>query len=462
MCWGSEFLKGFSKMIIGDDILARTCKDMIETILLTLEHAIKGTIYRVGPMPVLQAVRVTSGYRNPTTGLIEWGLPETSDYNLPGKSWEQYRDRPGSVLEAMGWCVERQKSWTADDPYEDVRSVRKQLSGEIEDFHHMEPVLVRKSDLYGERLSDLEYPLDNLGRPIWKNTEYVVAAVIKIHFKPYKIKIGDRSTKIIKKLSRTLGTELLSLHIRGTLSDAQKRLTRQRLQSCNVLAHELRNTLIKLGFTTSAINTEIGYLREQWEAQVEKAFPALETKRSILKRLSELLESQMPFTNGNQQLAGVSRDLLADQAEMATVCLMPHVAERWLHHKIRPRWNKLLSESPLWVSAESEILELLNRLQDAIWIGTTEAWAGQVKHIPEDLRETWRRLAYVDFTVEKVPVLEEIIRLLDHPDLQIPHKLQTKKILTSLKVLAEMIPDVEERANRIICSLKNGDPPEGL
>ncbi len=449
-------------MIIGDDILARTCKDMIETILLTLEHATKGTIYRVGPMPLLQAVRVTSGYRNPTTGLIEWGLPETSDYNLPGKSWEQYRDRPGSVLEAMGWCVERQKSWTADDPYEDVRSVRKQLSGEIEDFHHMEPVLVRKSDLYGERLSDLEYPLDNLGRPIWENNEYVVAAVIKIHFKPYKIRIGDRSTKIIKKLSRTLGTELLSLHIRGTLSDAQKRLTRQRLQSCNVLAHELRNTLIKLGFTTSAINTEIGYLREQWEAQVEEAFPGLETKRTILRRLNELLESQMPFTNGNQQLAAVSRDLLADQVEMATVCLMPHVAERWLHHKIRPRWNKLLGESPLWVSAESEILELLNRLQEAIWIGTTEACAGQVKHIPEDLRETWRRLAYVDFTVEKVPMLDEIIRLLDHPDLKIPHKLQSKKILTSLKVLAEMIPDVEERANRIICSLRNGDPMEGL
>jgi hypothetical protein len=179
-------------MIIGDDILARTCKDMIETILLTLEDATKGTIYRVGPMPELQAVRVTSGYRDRSSGQIEWGLPEVSDYNFPGKSWEQYRDRPGSVLEAMGWCVERQKSWTADDPYEDVRSVRKQLSGEIEDFHHMEPVLVRKCDLYGNELDRLDYPLDHMGRPIWQSTEYVVAAVVKIHFNPCKIKIGDR------------------------------------------------------------------------------------------------------------------------------------------------------------------------------------------------------------------------------------------------------------------------------
>lgn len=447
-------------MIISDDILARTCKDMIETILFTLEDATKGTIYRVGPMPVLQAVRVTSGYRDPNTGQIQWGLPEVSDYNFPGKSWEQYRDKPGSVLEAMGWCVERQKSWTADDPYQDIRSVRKQLSGEAEDFHHMEPVLVRKSDLYGEDLKDLKYPLDHQGRPIWVDTEYVVAAVIKIHFKPYTIKIGDRSTKIIKKLSRTLGTELLSLHIRGTLADAQKTLTRQRLMSCNVLAHELRNTLMKLGFTTLAINTEIGYLREQWEAQVERSFPDLETKRTILNRLNELLESHLPLLNGNKQLAEVTRDLMDSQVEMASWSLMPHVAERWLHHKILPKWETLLAGTSLWESSAEEIRELLNRLRDAIWTGTAEELAAQMGHIPEDLREAWRRLAYTDFTLQKVSVLDEIIGLLDHPELKIPHKLQTKKILMSLKVLAEMIPDVQERANRIICSLKNGEATE--
>ncbi len=444
-------------MIISDDILARTCKDMIETILLTLEDATKGTIYRVGPMPELQAVRVTSGYRNPNTGQIEWGIPEISDYNYPGKSWEQYRDRPGSVLEAMGWCVERQKSWTADDPYEDVRSVRKQLSGEIEDFHHMEPVLVRKSDLYGDDLQDLKYPLDYQGNPIWLDSDYVVAAVIKIHFKPFRIKIGDRSTKIIKKLSRTLGTELLSLHIRGTLADAQKNLTRQRLMSCNVLAHELRNTLMKLGFTTLAIKTEIGYLREQWEAQVEQAFPELETKRTILNRLNELLESHLPLLNGNQDLVELSRDLIASQVEMADLSLMPHVAERWLHHKIFPKWKALMAGTPLRESAQEEIQDLLSRLQNAIWTGTAEDLAARMSHIPEDLRETWRRLAYTDFDLNKVSILDEIIGLLDHPELKIPHKIQTRNILTSLKVLAEMIPEVKRRADRIICSLKNGD-----
>ena len=55
------------------------------------------------------------------------------------------------------------------------------------------------------------------------------------------------------------------------LSEAQKELARQRLQSCNILAHGLRNTLIKLGFIFSAINAEISFLREQWESQIALA-----------------------------------------------------------------------------------------------------------------------------------------------------------------------------------------------
>jgi len=35
----------------------------------------------------------------------------------------------------MAWCVERQKSWTADDPGHDLRSARKQLEGKAgEDY----------------------------------------------------------------------------------------------------------------------------------------------------------------------------------------------------------------------------------------------------------------------------------------------------------------------------------------
>jgi hypothetical protein len=447
-------------VIIGSDILEKTCKDMIENILFCLSDANKGTIYRVGQMPKLQAVRITSGARSQGSEMIQWGLPETSDYNYPGKTWEYYRDRPGYIREAMGWCVERQKSWTADNPYEDVRSVRKQLSGEIEDSHHMEPVLVRKADLYWDQAEFPEYPLDHEGKMIWRDSEYVVVAVIKIHFKLGAIKRGDRSTKIIKKLSQTLGTELLSLHIRETLSEAQEALTRQRLQSCNVLAHEMRNTLVKLGFIFSAINAEIGFLREQWEAQLEKAFPDMVSKKMILARLSELIQSRLPQLNGAGKIGELARELLNEQQQLARMPILPHVGEKWINNRIRPKWCWLLSEAGMWDEEAVEIQQLLDRLQKIIWIGMDKDLARQVDHLPPDLRIVWPKIAYVDFKADKMKVLEEIMYFLDHPALDIPHQQQTKKILTSLKALVEMIPELEERANRIIYSLKNGSSAE--
>ena len=443
-------------MIINDDILERTCKDMIETILLCLRDATKGTIYRIGPMPHLRSVRVTSGIRNEGSGEILWGVKENSDYNYPGKCWEDYKDRPGRVLEAMAWCVEKGKSWTADDPYQDSRSVRKQLVNEVEDYHHMEPVLIKKSYLYGDRAGELEYPVNYCGNSIWKDCDDLVIAVVKIHFKKGLIKRGDYSTKVIKKLSRTLGTQLLSLHIRETLSDAQKDLARQRLQSCNVLAHELRNTLIKLGFIFSAINAEISFLREQWESQIALAYPDIENKRVILNRLSHLIESNLPSEAVPTRLGRLCEKLMAEQSELAGLPLMPGLGEKWVDNKIWPKWQELMVESDAWEGCREEIQSLLSRLRSAMWLGTNEELASRIEHLPEDIRSIWPKLAYVDFTVDKLMTLDQIIRFLDHPELKIPHKQQTKKILTSLKALVEMIPEVEERTNRIILSLKNG------
>jgi hypothetical protein len=407
-------------------------------------------------MPELRTIRVTSGVRDETTGEIFWGFNEYSDYNYPGKCWEDFKDKPGRPLEAMAWCIEKGKSWTADDPQEDCRSVRKQLSNEPEDYHHMEPVLIKKSYLYGELADNVEYPVDWQGNAIWKDCENLVVAVIKIHFKKGHIERGDHSTKVIKKLSRTLGTQLLSLHIRETLSEAQKDLARQRLQSCNVLAHELRNTLIKLGFIFSAINAEISFLREQWESQIAIACPDIENKGAILGKLNRLIESNLPVANGTTVLKQLCETLMAEQSELADLPLMPGLGEKWVDNKIRPKWHKLMVESDLWEPSREEILSLLGRLKDSMWLGTNKDLACRMEHLPDDLRSIWPKLAYVDFTVDKLMTLEKILEFLDHPDLKIPHKQQTKKILTSLKALVEMIPEVEERTNRIIHSLRNG------
>jgi hypothetical protein len=92
-------------MQINPDLLEKTCKNMIECILCCVECATKGAIYTIGAMLELRAERITSGIRD--DGQIIWGLPQDSDYNPPGKTWQQYRDTPGNLMEAMGRCVEQ-------------------------------------------------------------------------------------------------------------------------------------------------------------------------------------------------------------------------------------------------------------------------------------------------------------------------------------------------------------------
>lgn len=444
-------------MSVIDDVLERTCKNMIKTILLCLDNATKGTIYRIGRLPTLQAIRVTSGIRVEGTDEITWGLPSVSDYNFPGKSWEQYKDRPDRVLEAMGWCVEKQKSWTADNPYEDVRSVGKQLRGEIEDYYHMEPVLAKKSELYGGGLNALEYPLDWRGNPIWEDTDYVVVAVVKIHFLPNTIKRDDRSTKIIRELSRSLGTELLSLYLRENLSRAQKEFARQRLHSCEILAHELRNTLIRFAFIFSAINAQISVIREEWEKLLKEAFPNLEWKTSVLTRLNDLVRKHMPALNGGApDLSVLAGDLLAEQEELSAMSLLPYHGEQWINNKVIPKWSRLLRESCVFEAERDEIHSLLERLKKSLLLGMDTQLLVRLVDLPEELREKWARLSYVYFTADKIPVLGEIIDLLEDPALPIPHKKQIAKALKSLRVLVEAVPEIEERANRIILSLRDG------
>jgi hypothetical protein len=449
-------------MLIQPEQLEKFCKDIINTILICLEIASKGIIFRVGRMPELRVERVTSGVRNEETGEIDWGVAEISDYNPPGKCWDDYRDEPHRALEAMGWCVEQQKSWTADNPYEDMRSVRRQLCGEIEDYYHLEPVLTRKADFYAGHPDDFIYPLSFEGKPIWEESPFVVIAAIKIHFLPETVRRGDRSTKVIKRLSRTLATELFSHHLRGKYLEAQQALARERFESCNALAHELRNTLAKLGVVFSAVNMLMGFFREEWERTIEKSLPPRRQKRLILARLNELLLMQQPHLFTQKELMKLNAALLSDQNQLANLYSLPHHGEKWLRNKIRPKWERLLQAvSTEGVSAQ-EVQELLKNLEDAIWAVVDDELADKAEHLPLELRKTWMTLIYTWFSAQNTAALNELLGLLKHPSLSVEHKDQLKKVLTWLQILIEVISRIEERADRMLLSLKQGSEQKAV
>ena len=440
---------------ISPQVLEQVCREMIKVILYALPHAVKGTIYAVGPIPDLRVLRVASGHRDGESENILWDRAARSGYDLPGKVWDDYRDRPGGMLEAMAWCVERQRSWTADDPERDIRSARKQREGKAdEDHHHMEPVLVRKSELWDYAPPLEAFPKDGSGHPIWQDSRWATVAVVKIHFPPQTIRQGDRSTRIIKELSHSLGTQMLSLHAREVALEKEYRLTRECLDTQNTLAHEFRNLASRIGFAYRAVNNEISFLRESWEDLVHRHHPDQPNRRNILRQLNDILVEIEATRSSDQKSEQISK-LATTQGELMESCLLPRQNQMWFREKIQPLWSYILSTTDLPEFTKRLIAELLDALVRSFHIGQDESLRRGIGGISEAVKNKWVDLAYREFNSRSDGTLKEYIEFLSQVRSDLPRGRYSLNNLLCLKFLVDLLPEVERRLNGSLERLKN-------
>ena len=435
---------------IEKSVLKKACMEMIETILFCLPNAFKGTIYRIGKPPDLIAERITSGIIDDGKGKISWGLPAKSGYNTPGKPWLEYRDQPDRPLESMSWCVEKQKSWTSEDPEKDARNLRFQVEGITKDFHHMEPVLVLKSDLKLDMHSTLNYPNDYKGNNIWKDSDYIVVAVIKIHFHPFTIKIGSHETKIIKKLSRSLGTELLSYQLRQDSMKTMEQLATDRLNACNILADSLRNAITKSGLIFSLVKQEIGYLRDQWEQALIEDRKENNTKVEAIRDLNEILTS---LGDGYEDL---KEDLVDAQNKFLELSLPPEKGENWVGMQIEERWKDLLYECPQDDHKRRIVWETIDKLKKSLHFGQDPDIIANYNKIPEELKQEWVNLMYRNNDKFDDSALDRLIKVLANSALTIPSREKSRKTLTQLKALAQTMSQLEQNTNFLLDRILNG------
>ena len=439
-------------MRISAGVLEDVCKRMLEIVLFCLPDAFRGTIYSVGPIRDLRTIRIASGRRDGQSDEIIWGALSTSDYDPPGKVWDTYRDRPGGILEAMAWCVEKQKSWTADDPENNIRCVRKQLEGKApEDYHHMEPVLVKKADLWEKSPGADAFPEDNSGIPIWKESPYATVAVIKIHFSPRTIKQGDRSTRIIKELSRSLGTEMLSLHAKEVALEKQKRLAEERQETCNRLAHDFRNIIARTGFAYRAINNEISYLREFWENLVCHYSPEIPNKQRIVAELNRSLRTLQDKTDARE----IPR-LIAQLNQLKENVLLPQQSAMWVQRKIKPLWTSILSKHQISTEIKEEIEGYLSRLVESFYLGSNQILIDKIDVLSDELKQKWTQLVYKEIDGSTNGIVKDYVELLDRTDLDIPHKRQSLRNFIYFRSLIELVPDIESKLDDRLELLKNG------
>lgn len=435
---------------VDKNSLERACKEIIETILFCLPNAYKGTVYSIGSPPNLVATRVTSGIIDREREKISWGLPEKSDYNPPGKPWKEYRDEPGRVLEAMAWCVEKQKSWTAEDPETDTRSARVQIDRGTKDSHHMEPVLIRKQDLFLDGDLNLEYPRNYNGEIIWQDTDYMVVAVIKIHFRPGTIKIDSPETRLIKKLSRTLGTELLSYQLREESLKAMRELAQDKVNSCNIISDSLRNTISKSGLIFSLIKHEMGFLRDQWEEVVRENCNIAGTKEDFIEQLDEALDG----IEGVEE--GVKRALREDHRKFLEFSLTPEKAENWIRAKIENKWNSILKGNNGNGEIRQRVRHALEALRATLYIGKDSAILKGYGNMPEELKQQWVELIYRMPDRFDQEFLDKVIDMLGNPSLNLPYQNKSRKSLIHLRALAKIMGELEENTNVAIRQVLNG------
>jgi hypothetical protein len=436
---------------IEERVLKKACMEMIETIFVCLPNAFKGTIYRVGKVPDLVVERITSGVIDDERNTITWGFPAQSEYNPPGRSWKEYRDQPGRALEAMSWCVERQKSWTAEDPSNDTRSVRLQVQSEMEDFHHMEPVLVRKSDLNLDIYSSLDYPRNYRGDTIWKDSDYVVVAVIKIHFRPYTITINSHETRVIKKLSRSLGTELLSYQLSQNTMKAMQDLSKDRLNACNILADSLRNAITKSGLILSMVKQEIGYLREQWEQLLLKERKEKSLKEEGVNKLNSILSDI-------KEADDLSREVLINaHNKFLELSLPPDHGERWVEMQIGEKWKTLLAKHGLSDEKWDMVKGAIDELKSSLQFGRDPQVISDYDKIPDVIKKEWVSLLYENTEHFDADVLDRFIEILGNPSLDLPSQDRSRKSLIQLKALAETMYQLERNTNFLLREVLNGN-----
>jgi hypothetical protein len=435
---------------IDEQVLKKACMEMIETIFVCLPNAFKGTIYRVGKMPDLVVERITSGIISDDNDEISWGLPAKSDYNPPGRSWLDYRDEPGRPLEAMSWCVERQKSWTAEDPTNDSRSVRLQYELGIEDFQHMEPVLVRKEDLNLDMYSSLDYPRNFDGDIIWEHNEFVVVAVVKIHFRPYTIKMNSHETRVIKKLSRSLGTELLSYQLRQDSMNAMQDLAKDRINACNILADSLRNAITKFGLILSLVRQEIGFLRIQWENNLLEERREKDLKREYIGTLDDLLVKMNTDLDDKELIESLSKA----QRKFLNMSLPPEKGKKWIKLRIEEKWLRLLNGANK--ETRELVIKTINDLKKTLLFGQDPNIIGNYSGIPEKIRKEWIELIYSDMETFNIQVIDRLINILES-DINIPSRERSSKVLRHLKALAETMSQLERNTNFLLHQVLNGN-----
>jgi len=317
----------------------------------------------------------------------------------------------------------------------------------------MEPVLIRKRDLFPGGESNLESARNCNGEIVWKGSEFMVVAVIKIHFQPHTIKINSPETSVIKRLSMALGTELLSYQLKEQSLEAIRQLAENKLNSYNILSDSLRNAITKSGLIFYLIKLEMGFLREQWEGILLHS-DQRGMKQEAINRLNAALKNIISISDA------LGSDMVDIHDRFLGLSLPPERGERWICMQIEGRWNELVRDMELEGNQVKEIQTAIHQLKKSLYLGKDPEILASYEEMPESLKRDWIDLIYRDTDSIDFDHINRLIEILENPLLHLPYQEKSKRSLKNLKALAETMNELEKNTNVVLRQVLNGSNDE--
>ena len=164
-------------------------------------------------------------------------------------------------------------------------------------------------------------------------------------------------------------------------------------------------------------------------------------------------------------LEGISEPLQKDlydvQNRFLNLHMPPVQGERWIRMRIEEKWEKLLSEIPVGEDIRSRVSDDINTLKESLHFGRDPELVAAFSDVASPLKEMWTGLIYRETGGNDLELIQEIVLFLEDPQFHLPHQAKSRKSLARLKALADVVVQLEVKANVVLREVLNGKNGHG-
>ena len=193
------------------------------------------------------------------------------------------------------------------------------------------------------------------------------------------------------------------------------------------------------------------FLREQWEEALLQNDDQKDMKREAVQALNRavtIIEKDSDYSG---------RDLIEAQNKFLEIFPPPERGRNWVFMQIEQKWEELLAGNPLDDEQTRGIHRSIDSLKRSLYLGRNPDILEGYTDVPDLIKEKWVDLIYRDTDRVEFNYLEEVIKILEDPSLNLPHQSKSKNSLIRLKTLARVMEQLEQNTNVVLRQVLNAN-----